>query len=123
MNYFRTAVLLAGMTALFLGDRVSDRRCQGGMMMALLFAVGTNLFAYWNADKMVLRMYGARQVDAAYGAAVLHRHDTLALGAGGSADASRVYIVEERLSAQRLRHRPQSGKRRRRRDDRPVAAG
>ena len=26
--------------------------------------VGMNLFAYWNADKMVLRMYGARQVDA-----------------------------------------------------------
>ena len=63
-SYFRTAVLLAGMTALFLaiGYMIGG---QGGMMMALLFAVGTNLFAYWNADKMVLRMYGARQVDAA----------------------------------------------------------
>src|SRR3954452_5014314 len=63
-SYFRTAVLLAGMTALFLaiGYLIGG---QGGMMMALLFAVGTNLFAYWNADKMALRMYGARQVDGA----------------------------------------------------------
>ena len=63
-SYMRTAMLLAGMTALFLaiGYMIGG---QGGMMMALLFAVGTNLFAYWNSDKMVLRMYGARQVDAA----------------------------------------------------------
>ncbi|EWY42417.1 heat shock protein HtpX [Skermanella stibiiresistens SB22] len=61
-SYFRTATLLAGMTALFLviGYLIGG---QGGMVMALLFAVGTNLFAYWNADKMVLRMYGAREVD------------------------------------------------------------
>ncbi|WP_158047673.1 zinc metalloprotease HtpX [Skermanella pratensis] len=62
-SYFRTATLLAGMTALFLaiGYLIGG---QGGMLMALLFAVGTNLFAYWNSDKMVLRMYGAREVDA-----------------------------------------------------------
>ncbi|QQP89360.1 zinc metalloprotease HtpX [Skermanella rosea] len=62
-SYFRTAILLAGMTALFLaiGYLIGG---QGGMLMALLFAVGTNLFAYWNSDKMVLRMYGAREVDA-----------------------------------------------------------
>jgi len=34
------------------------------MMIALLVAVGMNLFAYWNADKMVLRMHNAREVDA-----------------------------------------------------------
>src|SRR3954467_8563917 len=63
-SYFRTAVLLAGMTALFLaiGYAIGG---QGGMMMALLSARATNLFAYWNADKMVLRMYGARKGDAA----------------------------------------------------------
>jgi heat shock protein HtpX len=33
------------------------------MVIAFLFAAGTNLFAYWNSDKMVLRMYGAREVD------------------------------------------------------------
>jgi heat shock protein HtpX len=34
------------------------------MVIAFLFAAGTNLFAYWNSDKMLLSMYGARQVDA-----------------------------------------------------------
>ena len=33
-----------------------------GMMVAFLFAVGTNFFAYWKSDKIVLSMYGARQV-------------------------------------------------------------
>jgi len=36
---------------------------EGGMILALLFALGMNAFAYWNADKMVLRMYGAHEVD------------------------------------------------------------
>jgi heat shock protein HtpX len=36
---------------------------QQGMVIAFLFAAGTNLFAYWNSDKMVLRMYGAREAD------------------------------------------------------------
>jgi heat shock protein HtpX len=37
---------------------------QTGMLIALVFAIGTNLFAYWNSDKMVLRMYNAHEVDA-----------------------------------------------------------
>jgi len=61
MSYFRTALLLAGMTALFMG--VGYLLGGGtGMVIALLFALGMNLFAYWNSDKMVLRMYGAREV-------------------------------------------------------------
>jgi heat shock protein HtpX len=61
MNTLRTGLLLAGMTALFLviGQMLGGSQ---GMMMALVFAVGTNLFAYWNSDKMVLRMYGAQPV-------------------------------------------------------------
>lgn len=61
MNMTKTAILMAGMTALFLviGAVIGG---QSGMIMALLFAVGTNAFAYWNADKMVLRMHGAREV-------------------------------------------------------------
>ena len=64
MNTFRTGLLLAGLTGLFLaiGYLLGG---QGGMLLAFLFAAGTNLFAYWNADKMVLRMQGARQVDRA----------------------------------------------------------
>ena len=64
MNTFRTGLLLAGLTGLFLaiGYLMGG---QGGMMLAFLFAAGTNLFAYWNADKMVLRMQGAQEVDRA----------------------------------------------------------
>ncbi len=64
MNTFRTGLLLAGLTGLFLaiGYLLGG---QGGMLLAFLFAAGTNLFAYWNADKMVLRMQGAQEVDRA----------------------------------------------------------
>jgi heat shock protein HtpX len=63
MSYFRTAILLAGLTALFMGIGFLIGG-QTGMIIALLFAGGMNLFAYWNSDKAVLRMYGAREVDA-----------------------------------------------------------
>lgn len=63
MSTTRTAILLAGMTALFLaiGYLLGG---QSGMVIALVFAAATNAFAYWNSDKMVLRMYGAQEVDA-----------------------------------------------------------
>ncbi len=63
MSTVRTGILLAGLTALFLaiGFMLGG---QTGMIIAFLFALGTNAFAYWNSDKMVLRMYGAREVDA-----------------------------------------------------------
>lgn len=62
MSYARTALLLAAMTGLFLalGALIGG---QGGMMIALVIALGMNAFAYWNSDKMVLSMYGAQQVD------------------------------------------------------------
>ncbi|PRH89020.1 zinc metalloprotease HtpX [Labrys okinawensis] len=61
MHYARTALLLAGMTALFMviGLMLGGK---GGMMIALLVAIGTNLFAYWRSGDMVLSMYGAREV-------------------------------------------------------------
>jgi heat shock protein HtpX len=62
MSYFRTAILLAALTALFMGIGFLIGG-QSGMIIALIVAGGMNLFAYWNSDKMVLRMYGARQVD------------------------------------------------------------
>src|SRR5919108_5304231 len=63
MNYARTALLLAAMTGLFLavGYFIGG---QGGMTIAFLIALGMNLFAYWNSDKLVLRMHGAQEVDA-----------------------------------------------------------
>jgi len=62
MNVFRTGLLMAAMTGIFL---VVGYLIGGGpgMVIAFLFAAGTNLFTYWNSDKMVLSMYDARQVD------------------------------------------------------------
>jgi heat shock protein HtpX len=62
MNYIRTAMLLAAMTALFMGIGFMIGG-QAGMMIALAIAAAMNLFSYWNADKMVLRMHHAKEID------------------------------------------------------------
>ncbi len=61
MNFFKTGILIAGITALFLGVGFALGG-ESGMIIALLIAIAMNGFAYWNSDKMVLRMYGARLV-------------------------------------------------------------
>ncbi len=63
MNGFRTVMLLAALTALFMGIGYSIGG-PGGALIALLVAAGMNLFTFWNADKIVLRMHGAREVSA-----------------------------------------------------------
>jgi heat shock protein HtpX len=62
MNYLRTAILLAGLTALFMavGYLIGG---QTGMVMAFVIAAGMNVFSYWNSDKLVLSMHGAQEVD------------------------------------------------------------
>ncbi|WP_432286247.1 zinc metalloprotease HtpX [Aminobacter sp. BA135] len=62
MNMMRTAMLLATMTALFMGVGYLIGG-SGGMTIAFLIAAGMNLFSYWNSDKMVLRMNNAIEVD------------------------------------------------------------
>jgi heat shock protein HtpX len=61
MNTAKTGLLMAAMTGLFLAFGYLLGR-ETGMLMALAAAIAMNIFAYWNADKMVLRMNGARQV-------------------------------------------------------------
>tara|TARA_R110000787_G_scaffold193950_1_gene305519 strand:+ start:1021 stop:1875 length:855 start_codon:yes stop_codon:yes gene_type:complete len=63
MNGIKTGILLAGLTALFMGAGFMLGG-EVGMVIALIFACATNLFAYWNADKIVLRMYNAKEVTA-----------------------------------------------------------
>jgi len=91
MNYVKTAILLAGMTALFLaiGYLLGG---EGGMAIAFLFALAMNAFTYWNADKLVLRMYDARQVDAQSAPALYGIVAQLADRA--ELPMPRVYIVE-----------------------------
>jgi len=61
-GHFRTLVLISALMGLFMavGYLIGG---EGGMLIAFLLAAGTNLFAYWNGDKLVLSMYGAREVD------------------------------------------------------------
>ena len=63
LNYVKTAVLLAVLTAVFvgLGYIVGG---PVGMVIAFVVALGMNIFSFWNSDKMVLRMHGAQAVDA-----------------------------------------------------------
>jgi len=61
-NMMKTAVLMAAITALFMaiGSLLGGRQ---GMMLALIIALGMNFFSYWFSDKLVLKMYNAREVD------------------------------------------------------------
>jgi heat shock protein HtpX len=62
-NQFRTALLLAAMTAfiLVIGQLLGGRQ---GMLIALIFAGGMNFFSYWYSDKLVLKMYRAQPITA-----------------------------------------------------------
>ncbi len=62
-NLLKTAVLMAAITALFMtiGRLLGG---QQGMVLALVVALGMNVFSYWFSDKLVLRMYNAQEVDA-----------------------------------------------------------
>ncbi|MCB1435805.1 MAG: zinc metalloprotease HtpX [Rhodobiaceae bacterium] len=62
MNYFKTALLLAALTALFMAIGFALGG-QGGMVIAFLVALAMNAYSYWNADKVVLRMHNAVEAD------------------------------------------------------------
>ena len=63
MNYLRTTLLLAALTALFMGIGYLFGGASGALL-ALLLAAGVNFLAYWNAGNLVLMMHGAQEVDA-----------------------------------------------------------
>ncbi|MBC7769971.1 MAG: zinc metalloprotease HtpX [Phycisphaerales bacterium] len=95
MNYLKTYMLLAAMTALFgaVGYLVGG---VGGMLIALLVAAGMNLFAYWNADKMVLRHFKAQEVDPGHRDPRVQAYvqDTLALAERAGLPAPKIYIID-----------------------------
>src|SRR5437867_7284703 len=64
MNATKTVVLMVGLTVLlvFVGGAFGGRQ---GMIMAFMFAMVMNMFSYWFSDKIVLRMYGAKEVSEA----------------------------------------------------------
>ena len=91
MNYFRTAMLLAALTALFMavGAVIGG---QSGMLIAFFVALAMNAFSYWNSDKMVLRMHGAREVDEA--SAPGYYAMVRELAANADLPMPRVYIMD-----------------------------
>jgi heat shock protein HtpX len=91
MSYFRTAMLLAGLTALFMGVGFLIGG-QSGALIAFLVAAAMNLFTYWNADKMVLSMHGAHEVDASTAPDLVGMVHELAGRAG--LPMPRVYIMD-----------------------------
>jgi heat shock protein HtpX len=92
MNLFKTGILMAGMTALFMGLGFLMGR-ESGMLIALVVAIGMNIFTYWNADKMVLRMNGARQVSEAESPEFHRMIKGLAANAG--LPMPKVYIIDQ----------------------------
>ena len=88
----RTALLLAGMTALFLGAGFLLGG-QGGMVIALGLAAAMNLFADWNSDRLVLSLHGASEIDA--GTAPAYYGAVKALAASAGLPMPRVYVVKK----------------------------
>ncbi len=95
MNVFRTGVLLAALAALFgvVGYLIGGA---AGMLLALAFAAATNFFAYWNADKIVLKMYRAQAVDGAHASGAVRRYaETVsALADRAGLPQPKIYIID-----------------------------
>jgi heat shock protein HtpX len=91
MSFFRTMLLLAALTALFMaiGFAIGGGP---GMTIAFVIAAGMNLFAYWNSDKMVLSQQGAREVDEAQAPELYGIVRQLA--ASAQLPMPKVYIIE-----------------------------
>ncbi|HEU4708532.1 MAG TPA: M48 family metalloprotease, partial [Methylophilaceae bacterium] len=91
-NWLKTSILMAGIVALF-GIVGAALGGGNGMLIALAFAAATNIYAYWFSDKIVLRMYNAREVDAQSAPGFYRIVQELAQQAG--LPMPRVYIIDE----------------------------
>jgi heat shock protein HtpX len=88
---FRTMLLLAALTALFMAIGYAIGRGPG-MTIAFCIAAATNVFAYWNSDKMVLAQQGAEEVDEARAPELYSIVRQLA--ANANLPMPRVYIIQ-----------------------------
>lgn len=91
-NWMKTGILLAGIVALFgaVGGLIGG---QQGMLIALLIGGAMNIFAYWFSDKMVLKLYRAREVDETSAPQFYGMIRELAQRAG--LPMPRVYLIDE----------------------------
>ncbi|MCP1288604.1 MULTISPECIES: zinc metalloprotease HtpX [Chromobacterium] len=91
-NWFKTTLLMAAILALFavIGGMIGGK---SGMILALLFGGAMNVYAWWNSDQMVLRMYNAQEVDAQSAPEFYGMVAELAQRAG--LPMPRVYVIHE----------------------------
>jgi len=91
-NWVKTSILMAGIVALFgaVGAMIGGR---DGMLIALLIGGGMNVWAYWFSDKMVLKMYKARQIDETSSPYLFNMVRELARRA--DLPMPKVYIIDE----------------------------
>lgn len=92
MNYVRTGMLMAGLTALFgvVGYLLGGA---SGMLLALAFAAATNLYSYWNSDRLALSAHNAQEVDATTAPELYGMVRDLA--ARANMPMPRVYLIQE----------------------------
>jgi heat shock protein HtpX len=92
MNYFKTAILLAGMTGLLMavGFLIGG---QAGALIALVIAGAINLYSYWNSDQLALSSHEAQEVDEHTAPELVGMVRTLAGRAG--LPMPRVYLMDE----------------------------
>ena len=91
-NWVKTAMLMAAIMALFgvIGGMLGG---QSGMLLALVFGGGMNLFSYWFSDTMVLKMYNAQPVDETSAPQLYAMVQELAQRAG--LPMPKVYLINE----------------------------
>jgi heat shock protein HtpX len=89
-NFLKTGLLLTALTAIFVGMGALVGGTTG-MLVAFVVAVGMNLITYWKSDKLVLRISGAKEVDATTAPAFYGLVKELATNAG--LPMPRVYII------------------------------
>lgn len=91
-NMLKTAVLMAAITALFMfiGQMLGGT---SGMWLALVVALAMNFFSYWFSDRIVLRMYNAREADERTAPQFVRMVRELSDRAG--LPMPRVYLIDE----------------------------
>lgn len=95
MGTLKTFTLLAALTALFMavGYFVGG---QVGMLIAFVVAAAMNFISWWNADKIVLRMQNAREVDPSHASPMIKTfaQDVARLAANANMPTPRIYLIE-----------------------------
>ncbi|MEM6534970.1 MAG: zinc metalloprotease HtpX [Pseudomonadota bacterium] len=95
MGTMKTFTLLAALTALFMGVGFVVGG-ELGMLIAFGVAAVMNLFSYWNADKIVLRMQGAKEVSSGDHSPMIQTfvNDTKALAKSANLPEPKIYIID-----------------------------